>query len=156
MKRRMLPILIVLLPVALVSLWVYMPRTVPLEECSDLYRRYADNRHVDAAFLRGFRVNDSVAVDVTTLQARDSVGWVLMCQEFNIKPAAPSVSESIARGEDVVTVRLTPHSGPGQPMDTVDMLLNDVLAVSRRDMSIGVFETRTEQEINAVCHSRYQ
>ncbi|MGX8713682.1 MAG: hypothetical protein ACSW8I_08430 [bacterium] len=50
-------------------------RTVPLEECSELYQRYADSPHLEVAFIRDFPVNDTLSLDVTTLTALDSTGW---------------------------------------------------------------------------------
>ena len=67
--------MICVLAVALVLVCKYRPRTVPLEECSQIYRDYADDPHVAVAFIKGFRVNDTLTVDVTTLHALDSVGW---------------------------------------------------------------------------------
>ena len=64
-----------LLAVALVLVVKYRPRTVPLEECSQIYRDYADDPHVAVAFIKDFRVNDTLTVDVTTLHALDSTGW---------------------------------------------------------------------------------
>ena len=66
--------------------WRYWPRTVPLWECSEVYRRYADSEHVAAAFLKDFRVNDTVCVDVTLLEARDSLGWERMSEGFSLPP----------------------------------------------------------------------
>ena len=140
--------------VTTVALW--WPQLTASEEVSDLYRRYADDGHLDVAFIRGFRVNDTLRLDVTTLQARDSVGWERLKEDFSIKEATLPVQESIAKGDDVVTVRLTPRDNPGQPMDTTDMLLNDVLAVSRLHMTVSVFNISSEQEIDAVIHSKYQ
>ena len=64
-----------LLAVALVLVVKYHPRTVPLAECSQIYRDYADDPHVAVAFIKRLRVNDTLTVDVTTLHALDSTGW---------------------------------------------------------------------------------
>ncbi|MBR4506765.1 MAG: hypothetical protein IKP21_08325, partial [Bacteroidales bacterium] len=54
------------------------PRSLPPEECSELYRAYMDTPGVDATFIRGFQVNDTVSVDVTLLQTTDSAGWATL------------------------------------------------------------------------------
>ncbi|MBR4505919.1 MAG: hypothetical protein IKP21_04005, partial [Bacteroidales bacterium] len=53
-------------------------RLFPTGEVSELYRAYMDTPGVDATFIRGFQVNDTVSVDVTLLQATDSAGWATL------------------------------------------------------------------------------
>ena len=60
------------------------PRTVPPEEASELYRRYADTPGVDATFIKGFHVNDTLSLDVTLLQATDSMGWETLVTDFQL------------------------------------------------------------------------
>jgi len=75
-KRRWT--IIILATIAVVAggmAWLCWPRALPEEECSEVYRQWADVDGVEATFLRGYRVNDSVTVDATLLQATDSAGW---------------------------------------------------------------------------------
>ncbi|MBP5528188.1 MAG: hypothetical protein J6X79_07055 [Bacteroidales bacterium] len=61
---------------ALVTLAVVRrPRTVPLSQCSDVYLRYHDAPGIQADFVKDFRINDTITVDVTVLQAADSNGF---------------------------------------------------------------------------------
>ncbi len=61
---------------------VLRPRQLPLEECSQLYRDYADNPHVTVAFIKDFPVNDTLRADVTTLQATTDSAWYTLLADF--------------------------------------------------------------------------
>lgn len=81
-KHRIIGLLICLLAVASVLYAKYHPGTVPVKECSRIYRDFAADPHVSAAFIKDFRVNDTIQVNVTTLKALDSIGWEHMLQYF--------------------------------------------------------------------------
>ena len=85
MRRRWL-ITLILIPLTLwLTGWMaYCYHTVPEQECSDLYRRYAADPHIEVAFIRDFPVNDTLALDVTTLKALDTIGWDSLMQYFGL------------------------------------------------------------------------
>ncbi len=70
------------------KLW---PRTVPLAECSEVYRRYADTPGINAAYIKDYRVNDSVTVCVTLLEALDSSSWDSLKNDFKIEAVLDSM-----------------------------------------------------------------
>lgn len=74
-KRNIITVAVCLVAVCLVLVVKYHPRTLPIEECSQVYKDYADDPHVAVAFIKDFPVNDTIRVDVTTLRALDSTGW---------------------------------------------------------------------------------
>ena len=78
------------------------PQLTASEEVNDLYRRYAGDDHLDVAFIRGFRVNDSVVVNVTTFQARDSIGWATLYGDFIKKPMTELEKRNLSEGIDVI------------------------------------------------------
>ena len=83
-KQRIITLLVCLLIVgsgAGVLLW---PRTVPLAQCSEVYRLYVNNPSIRASFIKDFRINDSVSVDVTLLEAVDSNGWNTLVTDMNL------------------------------------------------------------------------
>ena len=81
-KHKIIGLLACLLAVGLLLTVKYHPRTVPIEECSQLYRDFADNPHVAVAFIKDFHVNDTLAVDVTTLQADSDSAWYELLLDF--------------------------------------------------------------------------
>ena len=46
-----------------------------------------DNDHINVSFIKDFPVNDSISVDVTTLDAVDSIGWATLIEDCNIPVA---------------------------------------------------------------------
>ena len=52
-----------------------------------LYSRYADRSDLTVAQVKGFRLTDTVKVDVVLLVADDSVAWQSLKTEFDIRTA---------------------------------------------------------------------
>ena len=144
----------IVLAVAATAAWRLWPRTVPMEECSEAYRRYADSEHVVAAFLRDFPVNDTVCVDVTLLEARDSLGWERLQKDFNVTPPPPEVIEILGEDLDGVWVWLAPKNNYALPMDSV-LLNNDVISISYENKSICIFDTESETQMDAVSSHQH-
>ena len=152
-KQFLLPA-IIFLAIVLVALAVRLwPRTVPFDECSDLYQRYAAVDGVDATFIKDYKVNDTVFVDVTLLEATDSVGWATLTKDFEGPNATPIAQQFIDNGEDLISVKLIPKS------TTTDTLLNsypnNVLAISHLKRTLTVFHTKNEDEAHTVIHYNF-
>ena len=63
-----------------------LPQVVPFDQCSDAYKRYADVEGVEATFIKDYKVNDSIGVDVTLIEAKDTTVWNDLCVDFDIAP----------------------------------------------------------------------
>ena len=124
------------------------PRTVPLEETSELYRRYAGAEGLEVSFVQGYRLNDSVRVDVTLLQATDSAAWEQLLADFTIPKIPPEYLERMT-SKPSVTARLRPKNHPEQPMDTT-LLNNDVYLYSLNMKSIAICHITEEKQFDAV------
>ena len=61
-----------------------LPQVVPFDQCSDVYKRYADMDGVDATFIKDYKVNDTVTVRATLLETKDTTLWDSMCCNFGI------------------------------------------------------------------------
>jgi hypothetical protein len=147
-KQLLLPA-IIFLAIVLVALAVRLwPRTVPFDQCSDLYKQYANVEGIDATFIKDYKVNDTVFVDVTLLEAIDSVGWATLKKDFEVPNPPPVAQQFIDNGKDLIGVKLIPKS------TTTDTILtpypNDVLAFSHLKRSLIVFHTKNKAEEHAV------
>lgn len=156
MKRTVVVLLLSLLAVAGVAAWRWWPRTTPPERVSDLYRRYEPNPHLSVAFIEGFKVNDTLAVDVTTVTALDDEGWDTLRADFRIRQLPEHTQNKIDSGQDIVSVRIVLKSNPAFPMDTVDMENNVVVGISRLNRVVSIFNTDTEKQIDAILHYNYE
>ena len=157
MKRRWI-ITLTLIPaiVVVVALVVYGLHTVPSSQCGDIYRYYENNPHLSVTYIKDFPVDDTLTVAVTTLTATDAAGWDTLTAAFYIPKLPEFMREKIDAGKDIISVRLTPKTAPGQPMDTTDLLKNNVIGISRKNHTISIFNTDTKEQQDAVAHYNYR
>ena len=73
---------LLLLVLGSIAVWRFCPRPVDRAELDPLYLRYEHAPGMATGFVKDFRVNDSVAVDVTTLQALDTAAWNRLMDDF--------------------------------------------------------------------------
>ena len=152
-KQLILPI-IIFLAIVLVALAVRLwPRTIPFDQCSDVYKRYAAVDGVDATFIKDYKVNDTVFVDVTLLEATDSVGWAILKKDFEVPPPPPIAKQLIDNGEDLIGVKLIPKSTTTDTL--LNSYLNNVLAISHLNRTLTVFHTKNEDEAHTVVHYNF-
>lgn len=132
----------------IVLLW---PRTVPLEQCSEIYQKYVNEENVRVSFIKGFRVNDSVFVDVTLLEATDSAGWSILKKDFEV-PALPlELQQLIDNGEDLIFTKSIPKS----EIDALGVP-NDLLAISHLTYTLTVFHIGNATEKHAIMRQNYK
>ena len=152
-KQLILPS-IIFLAIVLVALAVRLwPRTVPFDQCSDVYKRYAAVDGVVATFIKDYKVNDTVFVDVTLLEATDSVSWTTLKKDFEVPDPSPDFQQFIDSGEDLIYVKLIPKSTAS---DTIlNPYPNDVLAISPLNRTLTIFHIANAEEKHAVFHYNY-
>ena len=150
MNRRSLIITfaVCLLAVAVAFVVKRCPRTVPFEQCSELYQRYADTEGIDASFIQGYRLNDSVRVDVTLLQATDSAAWMQLITDYGID-TPPKELEKLYREKNIQELKYIPQKDPKLPMDT-NLSANNVLCISWGTQTLCLFHTDEERQVNAI------
>ena len=137
---------------------IRFPRTVPLEECSDVYKRYKDVEGVRATYVKDYRVNDTLTVGVTLLEATDSVAWVNLLQDFNV--SADMLQYARTNPSFDVWVRSVSKDNPTKPLDPSTLRDSvtynlDLMAVSMVKREICIFHTLSRQETEAVLNYNY-
>ena len=121
-----------------------------------IYERYAETDNLTVAFVGGYRVNDSLRVDVTFLQATDTAGWSLLKKDFAIPTFPPEIERLMEEGCSV-NYRLFPKDHPDMPMDTVERLNNDFAVILRHKLSIYVFHLQDiEQYIQIISRFTHE
>ena len=151
--------------------WKYI---FPSKEVSELYTRYENVDGVDVSFIKDYKVNDTVFVDVTLLEATDSMGWATLKKDFEIPNPSPDFQQHIDRGKDLIYTKKIPkvtvadslkrsypnvfllsreddslHSSRGAENVTYG---NDLLAISHLNHIIIVFHTQNDDEAHAVIY----
>ena len=75
MKRTdYITLLICLLAVGVALVVVRCPRTVPWEQCSEVYKKYSQMDGINAAYIKDYRINDTLTIGVTLLEATTDSG----------------------------------------------------------------------------------
>lgn len=126
--------------------WRYI---FPSHEVSEIYTRYENTDGIDASFIKDFRVNDSVFIDVTLLEAKDSAGWATLMHDFAVPDIDPKIRQHIYNKKELVFYQtLTPSHYPiSIPSDTI---LFDVLAISYYAHTLTIFHSKNEKERHVV------
>ena len=147
MKRRIVIFsLAALLCVAAVVAWKYRAAIFRNGEVSELYMRYKDTPGVDATFIRGFQVNDTLTLDVTLLEAITDSAWAVLVRDFKMDELSPLLQMLIDRGENLVFSKLISKSVPSASAE------NDVLAYSYTTRSVSIFHIANDGEKHAVLY----
>ena len=149
-KQFLLPA-IIFLAIVLVALAVRLwPRTVPFDQCSEVYKRYADMDGVDATFIKDYKVNDSIRVNVTLLQATDSVSWNIIAKDLNVPPP-PEIPDEY-KGLFLQSNSFGYFIVKNKPNEDKQMhdKRKDICTFSREKMTICIFHTCNETQIDAI------
>ena len=146
MKRRILLFcLAALLCIAAVVTYRYRAAIFRSGEASELFVRYQDTPGVDATFIKGFQVNDTLALDVTLLEATDSMGWETLIADFQI----PKIFIT-GRDDHVSSWRLKKGQTCGD-LDTVPEN-NDQIIVADGMHTISIFHITDKNQFYPILH----
>ena len=159
-KHNVIFIILCVVAVLVAVLVKRCPRTVPYEQCSEVYKRYSRVEGVRATYVKDYRINDTLTIGVTLLEATDSAGWKYLLQKFNISQEMQTVLEQVDFG---VMSWNSPKGNPEVRATTVgecrDVSLTDkdieICACSFRERKICVFHTQSEEEILAIDNYNY-
>ena len=153
-KSSFISVLVALLVVAAVVVWHFVPRQLPYSECSDIYKHYAAEKGIEATYIKDYKVNDTVFVDVTLLEATDSVGWNKLCKDFYI-PELDSFSQSrIDGGKDLIFTKLINKKDIPQLIEK-NYSGNIIRSVSFIKKTICIFYIKNEDEEHAVLYYNF-
>lgn len=147
MSRRTFWILIVALCLVAAGLSLWLPREAAARRVSDLYRRYEPNPHLSVAFIEGFKVNDTLAVDVTTVTALDDEGWDILRHDFSLAEVPPEMLAMF--DSNSVFTKYVPKKDYSQPMDR-SLINNDIILYSMHKRELSLFHIENEEQITAI------
>ncbi len=149
MKRRCIITLVLIIIVPLLTGAVYQhAHIVPWDECSELYRRYADCPGVEAAYIKDYRVNDTLTLCATVLEAQTDSAWSELYCAFSFIGTDPQDvnKKEIAKGNDVL--QLLRKDNQCEFLDSTD-----IAVASKRDKYICVFHTDDLKQNRTLRHT---
>lgn len=126
----------------------------PRQYGSEIYQYYSNIKGIKASYFENYRINDTVFVDITLLEAVDSNGWNTLWQDFCLPDLNPEMKRVIESKGDKVFSRTTKKNSY---CDTVDEASPecDIVAVLFAKQTISVFHVTSLEERGAVHHYNY-
>lgn len=128
---------------------IHHPRSVPFDQCSEVYKRYANTEGIEAMFVKDFQINDTVLIDVTMLKALDTNAWKMLKSDFHVMEQPLRLRKKIESGEDIPSTRYIfkydsiEAGAPNNPIIAVR-------ACSNRNKTITIFHLKKESESIAI------
>ena len=153
MKRSwLITILVCLLILGGGGAVLLLPQVVPFDQCSDVYKRYADMDGVDATFIKDYKVNDTVRVDVTLLEAQTDSAWTILQTDFNV-PIIPEEYRELVASSNSVDFWLASKDNPKDRTDTI-ISHNDIIVMSRQMQTICICHIENRHQSDAIMDSK--
>lgn len=123
-----------------------LPQVVPFSQCSDLYKQYANVEGIDATFIKDYKVNDTLTLDVTLLEATTDSAWNGLVKEFNF---GDQFNAELPSDTNAVSFWFAPRNHYNLPMDST-LLNNDIVVASQYRKTMAVFHITSEDQVNAI------
>ena len=104
---------------------------------------------VDATFIKDYKVNDSVVVSATLLETSDTCMWEKLCEDIHV----PSITKIPEEFKDMFFSEKTFEyivKKDSTFVDRKDTYLKNLYVYSRKNMTICVFHSLTEEQYDAI------
>ena len=155
-KKRFWVIIVILTLVEALAFYFAMQwkNNFASDNVSDVYTRYEKYGNLSVSFIKNYRVNDTVCVDVTLLEAKDSIGWNILCKDFYIPVLDSASQKKVDDGEDLIFSARLNKNDLSQPVkDTSDESV--IRAFSYLHKNVCIFHTRNKDEDHAVFYYNF-
>ena len=160
MRHRTLIIIILsLLLVGGAAAWKFLPHTLSYDECSDVYRHFADLRlpGVRVTYVQDKIINDTLRLPVTLLQAETDEGWAAIDSLFgltadrnkliNDTTIPDEVKQLLLNNAPSFTTQRSHRETPEQKIAPMDLCPDDVSVYIFPDLRcVTIYETGIEKE----------
>ena len=152
--KKLWPIttILCLLTVAGCTVYVLWSSIVPLGKTSEVYRRYAQRDDLKVGFVKDYRINDTITVDVTTITAPDSASWEALLREMNVN------EETIAIQRETMKSATTYYSAKGHPEERVSIKKVpefDLVVLSVKELTIYSFDVESIEKSRIIQMHKY-
>lgn len=160
MRHRTLIIIILsLLLVGGAAAWKFLPHTLSYDECSDVYRHFADMRlpGVRVTYVQDKIINDTLRLPVTLLQAETDEGWAAIDSLFGLTADRNKLINDTTIPDEVkrlflsnspsFTYQRSHRETPEQKIAPMDLCPEDVSVYIFPDLRcVTIYETDIEKE----------
>lgn len=147
MKKNNLICVVLFVTVVVAMLaWGYLARVVPYWQCGEVYKRYSKVEGVRATYIKDYRLNDTLTVAATLLEATDSAGWVGLQEDFEL----PVIQEYKDYYYDSNKVALKQYTKSNPLYCDGDTITNDLIAISYFKHTICHFVIQSKEQKRAI------
>ena len=106
---------------------------------------------IKATYFKDYPINDTLALNVTLLQALDSAGWRTLRNDFNIAELDPALQQLIDSGLDPLFTLRVNKDDYTQSVDST-CPNSQLLAFSYKSQFVTLFHVTNKEEIHAVLY----
>lgn len=142
----------IVLPIVALCL-LLMSAAVPIQRhrsAGEIYHRYQGRDGLAVSFLKGYRIGDSVVVDVTVIAAADSAAWESLVSELNFSAELMArVRISLAEGRSPASMYFC-RKGHPETHTGNEFPNSDYVMLSHADRSAFVFSLRTPHDVDGI------
>ena len=129
-----------LIELAAFTLWKRWYWFFPTHAVSGVYTKYAGTDGLNVVFFKDFKVNDTVFVDVTLLQAKDSADWERLVEDFGLTESVRVIPDKPS-----IIVRRVSKDNPYTGIHSPDEPFNNLVAVPDK-REVHLYCTENEQQ----------
>ena len=122
----------------------YLPGGVPYWQSSEVYKKYSRVEGVKATYIKDYRLNDTLTVGVTLLEATTDSGWAALQEDFGLPVIPKEYEESFCSDSNKVTIKSFPKSVPLYVEG--DTLEDDIIAISHYKHTIAHFVVQSKEQ----------
>ena len=157
--RTFIITILALLLVGGAAAWKFLPHTLSYDECSDVYRHFADMRlpGVRVTYIQDKIINDTLRLPVTLLQAETDEGWAALDSLFgltedrnkliNDTTIPDEVKRLFLSNSPTFTYQRSHRETPEQKIAPMDLCPDDVTVYIFPDLRcVTIYETGIVEE----------
>ncbi len=141
-KNKLICVVLFVTVVVAMLAWGYLARVVPYWQCSEVYKRYSRVEGVRATYMKDYRINDTLTIAVTLLEATTDSGWAMLQEDFGLPVIPKEYEERFVGDSNKVSTKIVPKESP--LVDGEDSLVHDIIAISRYKHIIAHFELQSK------------
>ena len=131
-----------------------MSHTVMLWQCSEVYKRYRKVEGVRATYVKDFRVNDTLTVGVTLLEATTDSGWAALQGDFGLPVIPKEYEERFCGDSNRVSIKKYPKDVP--LFLSGDTLTDDLITISLYYHTICHFVIISKEQRKAIIYKQIE
>ena len=149
-SKRLIVFLLLAVVVSAMAVLLKYRRTVSHTQKENIFiEHYEGNSGIVPSFISNMRINDTLAIDATILQAVDSASWCLLCTEFKVKDLDSTNVEKIKNGRDVFAFHKMGFYYPTF-MEEDTLYKNYMVYISHLNHTITIFHLERPEDRNGI------